>query len=104
MKLLQAELLDTAEFLPGQWLQTYRAPSLASGARAGQFVHVRTPDYSGLVLRRPFSINTSDRSSGQITIHFRITGKGTEWLARMRPGESSEMLGPLGRGFEVERR
>jgi dihydroorotate dehydrogenase electron transfer subunit len=104
MKLLQAELLETTEFLPGQWLQTYDAPALAAGARAGQFVHVRTPDYSGLVLRRPFSINTYDRRAGRITIHFRVTGKGTEWLARMRPGERSEMLGPLGRGFEVERR
>lgn len=65
-------------------------------------MHVRTPDYSGLVLRRPFSINTYDRATGRITIHFRITGVGTAWLARMRPGELIEMLGPLGRGFEVD--
>jgi dihydroorotate dehydrogenase electron transfer subunit len=104
VKLLEAELLESREFLPHQWLQTYSAPWLASAARAGQFVHVRTPDYSGLVLRRPFSLNTYDRRSGQVTIHFRITGKGTEWLARMRPGERAEMLGPLGRGFEVDPR
>jgi dihydroorotate dehydrogenase electron transfer subunit len=103
MRLLQADLVATAEFLPGQWLQTYSAPTL-SAAHPGQFVHVRTPDYSGLVLRRPFSINTADRRAGRITIHFRVTGKGTEWLARMRPGETSEMLGPLGRGFEVDPR
>jgi dihydroorotate dehydrogenase electron transfer subunit len=104
VKLLEAELLESREFLPRQWLQTYSAPWLASAARAGQFVHVRTPDYSGLVLRRPFSLNTYDRRSGRVTIHFRITGKGTEWLARMRPGERAEMLGPLGRGFEVDPR
>ncbi|MDQ3938367.1 MAG: dihydroorotate dehydrogenase electron transfer subunit [Chloroflexota bacterium] len=104
MKLLAAELLDARRFLPGQWLQTYHAPWLSGSAQAGQFVHVRTPDYSGLVLRRPFSINTYDRSSGRITIHFRVTGVGTEWLARIRPGDSAEMLGPLGRGFEVDPR
>ncbi len=104
MKLLAAELLDSREFLPGQWLHTYRAPWLASATRAGQFVHVRTPDYSGLVLRRPFSVNTYDRQRGEATIHFRVTGKGTEWLARMRPAEQIEMLGPLGRGFEVDPR
>jgi dihydroorotate dehydrogenase electron transfer subunit len=104
MKLLDAELLATREFLPGQWLHAYHAPWLATGARAGQFVHVRTPDYSGLVLRRPFSLNTFDRTTGEVTIHFRVTGKGTEWLAHMRPGERSEMLGPLGRGFEVNPR
>jgi dihydroorotate dehydrogenase electron transfer subunit len=104
VKLLAAELLDSRQFLPGQWLQTYAAPWLATSTQAGQFVHVRTPDYSGLVLRRPFSVNTYDRAAGQVTIHFRVTGKGTEWLARMRPGEQLEMLGPLGRGFEVDAR
>jgi dihydroorotate dehydrogenase electron transfer subunit len=104
MRLLQAELIDSREILPGQWLQSYHAPWLAGGARAGQFVHVRTPDYSGLVLRRPFSVNTLDRVSGTITIHFRITGKGTEWIARSRPGDSLEMLGPLGRPFEIDPR
>ena len=102
MRLLAAELVETREFLPGQWLQTYVAPTLASTAQPGQFVHVRTPDYSGLVLRRPFSINTYDRARGTITIHFRITGVGTEWMARMRPTDWAEMLGPLGRPFEVD--
>ena len=104
MRLLAAQLLESREFLPGQWLQTYEAPALAANARAGQFVHVRTPDYSGLVLRRPFSINTFDRATGRITIHFRVTGVGTAWLARMQPTETSEMLGPLGRGFELDPR
>ena len=104
MKLLDARLLETQEILPGQVLQTYDAPWLAAGAVAGQFVHVRTPDWSGLVLRRPFSINTVDRVTGRMSIHFRVTGKGTEWLARMRPGETAEMLGPLGRGFELDPR
>ena len=104
MRLLSAELLESREFLPGQWLQRFRAPLLAAGAQAGQFVHVRTPDYSGLVLRRPFSINTYDRAAGEITIHFRITGVGTEWMARTRPGELLEMLGPLGRSFDRDPR
>jgi len=102
VKLLSGELLESRQLLPGQWLQRFHAPWLAGGAQAGQFVHVRTPDYSGLVLRRPFSINTFDRRSGEASIHFRVTGKGTEWLARMRPGDQIEMLGPLGRGFEVD--
>jgi dihydroorotate dehydrogenase electron transfer subunit len=105
MRLFSAELTDSREILPGQWLQTYGAPWLTgAGVRAGQFVHMRTPDHSGLVLRRPFSINTMDRATGTITIHFRITGKGTEWIARSRPGDQLEMLGPLGRPFEIDPR
>ncbi len=104
MRLVRTELVDSREFLPGQWLQSYLAPELAVGARAGQFVHARTGDLSGLVLRRPFSINTADSASGVITIHFRTIGRGTEWFTRLRPGDTVDMLGPLGRPFEVDPR
>jgi len=104
MRLVAAELVDSREILPGQWLQSYHAPELASGSRAGQFVHVRTGDLAGLVLRRPFSINTADPVSGIITIHFRIIGRGTDWLTRLLPGDTADMLGPLGRPFEVDPR
>ena len=104
MRLVRTELVDSREFLPGQWLQSFHAPELASGSRAGQFVHVRTGDLSGLVLRRPFSINTADPISGVITIHFRTIGRGTEWFTQLRAGDPVDMLGPLGRPFEVDSR
>jgi dihydroorotate dehydrogenase electron transfer subunit len=104
MRLAAAELVDSREILPGQWLQAYHAPDLAVGSRAGQFVHVRTGDFSGMVLRRPFSINTADPSTGIVTIHFRVIGRGTEWFTRLRPGDEIDLLGPLGRPFEVDPR
>jgi dihydroorotate dehydrogenase electron transfer subunit len=104
MRLVSAELVESRQILPGQWLQSFHAPELATGSRAGQFVHVRTGDYSGLVLRRPFSINTADPATGTITLHFRTVGRGTEWLTRVREGERLDMLGPLGRPFEVDPR
>ncbi len=104
MRLVESELVESREILPGQWLQSFHAPELASGSRAGQFVHIRTGDYSGLVLRRPFSINTADVATGIITIHFRTIGRGTEWFTRLRPGDPIDMLGPLGRPFEVDPR
>ena len=104
MRLVAAELVDSREILPGQWLQSFHAPALASGTRAGQFIHVRAGDWSGLVLRRPFSFNTVDLGTGIITIHFRTIGRGTEWFTRLRPGDPIDMLGPLGRPFEVDSR
>jgi dihydroorotate dehydrogenase electron transfer subunit len=104
MRLVRTELVESREFLPGQWLQSFHSPELATGSRAGQFVHVRTGDLSGLVLRRPFSINTADPATGTITIHFRTIGRGTEWFTRLRPGDGVDMLGPLGRPFEVDNR
>jgi dihydroorotate dehydrogenase electron transfer subunit len=104
MRLAAAELVDSREILPGQWLQAYHAPALASGSRAGQFVHVRPGDFSGMVLRRPFSINTADAATGIVTIHFRVIGRGTDWFTRLRPGDAIDLLGPLGRPFEVDSR
>jgi dihydroorotate dehydrogenase electron transfer subunit len=104
MRLVSAELVESRQILPGQWIQSFHAPELATGSRAGQFVHVRTGDYSGLVLRRPFSINTADPATGIVTLHFRTVGRGTEWLTRAREGDRLDMLGPLGRPFEVDPR
>ena len=104
MRLAAAELVESREILPGQWLQAYHAPEIAIGSRAGQFVHVRAGDFSGMVLRRPFSLNTIDAATGIVTIHFRVIGRGTEWFRRLRPGDTVDMLGPLGRPFEVDPR
>jgi len=104
MRLVAAELVDSREILPGQWLQSFHAPALAAGTRAGQFIHVRAGDWSGLVLRRPFSFNTVDAATGIVTVHFRTVGRGTEWFTRLRPGDTLDMLGPLGRPFEVDPR
>jgi dihydroorotate dehydrogenase electron transfer subunit len=104
MRLQAAELVESREFLPGQWLQSYHAPTLAAAARAGQFVHVRSGDWSGLVLRRPFPINTADVATGIVTIHFRVAGRGTDGFTRLRPGDALDMLGPLGRPFVVDPR
>src|SRR6476659_6989096 len=104
MRLSAAELVESREILPGQWLQAYHAPDIANTSRAGQFIHVRTGDFSGMVLRRPFSVNTADVATGVITIHFRVIGRGTEWFTRLRPGDAIDILGPLGRPFEVDPR
>jgi dihydroorotate dehydrogenase electron transfer subunit len=103
-QLVAAELVESREILPGQWIQAFDAPSLAAGSRAGQFIHIRPGDFSGLILRRPFSFNTVDRTTGLITIHFRAVGRGTDWFTRLRPGDQVDMLGPLGRPFEVDPR
>jgi dihydroorotate dehydrogenase electron transfer subunit len=104
MRLASAELVDSREILPGQWLQSYHAPDLAVGSRAGQFVHVRAGDFSGLILRRPFSLNTADPATGIVTLHFRVVGRGTEWFTHLRSGDAIDLLGPLGRPFEVDSR
>lgn len=96
MRLAAAELVDSREILPGQWLQAFHAPEIASASRAGQFVHIRAGDFSGMVLRRPFSVNTADPATGIVTIHFRVIGRGTEWFRGCVTGMRSTCSGRSG--------
>ena len=96
----------------GQSLQTWHATPIAGRTRAGQYVHVRIGDASGLVTRRPYPINTADSATGTITIQVANTDSGAgrappgsdAWLADRRPGDRAELNGPLGRPFEVDPR
>ena len=99
-----AELLESREILPGQWLQTYRTPRIAAAAQPGQYVHVRLPPYPPPVMRQPLTINTFDRVRGTISIHFQEADAATAWLAHMHPAETLDITGPLGRPFEVDPR
>jgi len=54
-------------------------------------------------LSRPFSIfKTWQEGEDQgIGILYRVVGRGTELLSRLRPGDQVYLLGPLGRGFSL---
>lgn len=102
-----AELLETRRILPGQWLQAWHVPAVASAARAGQYVHVRTVEPGGLPLRRPFPVATADPASGTVTLHVAagstVRGAGA-WADSLRVGDRADLIGPLGRPFEVDPR
>jgi dihydroorotate dehydrogenase electron transfer subunit len=105
MRLSGAELLETREILPGQWLQSWHAPAVASGARAGQYAQVRTLEAGGLPLRRPYPLTTVDPASGTLTMHVPgASPSSVAWVRGMRPGDRADLVGPLGRPFEVDPR
>lgn len=93
--LAAAELVESREILPGQWVQAYHAPGPARGSRAGQFVQIPP---------RPFPINTADAATGIVTIHFRASGGEMARFTGLRPGDRVDLVGPLGRPFEVDPR
>ena len=64
-----------------------------------QFVHVKC-GHSRL-LRRPISI--CDWEENLLRIVFEVRGEGTEWLSRRKAGDRRDVLGPLGRGFRMDR-
>jgi dihydroorotate dehydrogenase electron transfer subunit len=76
------------------------APEIASASRPGQFVMVRATESLDPLLRRPFSIH-SRGADGSLSLLFKVVGKGTALLANVKAGDSLDLLGPLGRGFDV---
>jgi dihydroorotate dehydrogenase electron transfer subunit len=104
-----AELAERREIGPGEWLLAWHAPAIASAARAGQALHVRTVEAGGMPLRRPFPIATADPSSGTLTIqasgHADAAGSSPPaWAAALRPGDRADLGGPIGRPLEVDPR
>ena len=64
----------------------------------GQFVMVRLPS-ADYFLRRPFSIYGHGQT--WLSILYRVSGGGTEYLSRAKKGQQLAVLGPLGKGFRV---
>ena len=79
------------------------APEIASRAHAGQFVHVRPGQRFDPLLRRPYSFHGIDRRAGEIQLLVKPLGPGGEWIAERRPGDTLDLLGPLGSAFVVHR-
>jgi len=105
------------------------APRLAAAAQPGQFVNVRCTPLSfatqvyhdppaflnhrrataaataARLLMRPFAVHrswTTGPDAGRVEILFKIVGHGTTALARKQPGDVLDLLGPLGRGFDLD--
>lgn len=78
------------------------APEIVQEAKPGQFVMVRCGTES--TLPRPFSIFRTYGKS-DIALFYTVweNGKGSEWLAERRVGDTVEVFGPLGNGFTIER-
>lgn len=73
-------------------------PEIAKIAVPGQFVHIRTGNFT---LRRPISICGIDKEKGTLRIVFEIRGEGTAEIANLNKGDLIDMIAPLGHGFTV---
>lgn len=75
---------------------TFRCPEIAAAALPGQFVNVGTRNY----LRRPLAVAMTD--GDLFTVGVEIKGEGTRFLNALQAGDTVNILGPLGHGFNLE--
>jgi dihydroorotate dehydrogenase electron transfer subunit len=70
--------------------------------KPGQFIMLRLGSSYDPVLRRPFAAYTSrDGEKDCVEICYKIVGRGTRMMSRMRAHQELELLGPLGNGFRI---
>ena len=75
--------------------------ALAADVLPGQFFQVAV-DSEGALLRRPYSAAWTDPQRGLIGFVFNVVGGGSAWLASREAGHELDLLGPLGRGFDLD--
>jgi dihydroorotate dehydrogenase electron transfer subunit len=89
------ELISVSEFAGEQFVMRVRAADCAAAARPGNFVHINCDE--SRPMRRPMSIMRAQ--DDWIEILYKIVGDGLRMLSHKVPGDSINVLGPIGQPF-----
>jgi dihydroorotate dehydrogenase electron transfer subunit len=86
---------------PEHYMMRVLAPELTRLCKPGQFVHVRCNNLMDPLLRRPISLHGIDYDKGTVSLLYQVVGRGTQLLAEMLTGAEIDIMGPLGKGFNI---
>ncbi len=75
-------------------------PEIVSQTKPGQFVNLYCR-HQGRLLPRPISVCELDKDRGNLCLVYAILGEGTSEFAGYTSGQSIEIMGPLGNGFNL---
>jgi dihydroorotate dehydrogenase electron transfer subunit len=100
---VEARVRSIREVAAGVFRVALECSSIAETAVSGQFVHIAVSGdgANDPLLRRPMSVCDADSVSGTIDILFRCIGRGTRAMTRWQYGDRIDLMGPIGRGFEL---
>jgi len=99
-KILQCRVLSNRKITEEHYMMGIEAPWLAKAANPGQFVNIKAGDNTtDPLLRIPMGIYKV--RPGGISFLYKVIGKGTRLLAERKKGETLDVLGPLGKGFDL---
>ncbi len=101
----QAPILVPRRIARDHYQMRLKAPDVAGRSKPGQFIHIRCgpPQETNPLLRRPFSLLDVDPKTGTVDFIYKIVGSGTRALTELPTGFKADLLGPLGRPFEIPR-
>lgn len=67
----------------------------------GQFVNIKVNNSYEFLLRRPISICEINKEKNTFVMIYRADGAGTQKISELKVGELVDVLGPLGKGYDV---
>lgn len=103
MKNIKAKIVSNERGVGPYYRLRIASPYLGDKTRPGQFFEVKCSEVPGAVLlRRPLGAHRIFK--GGVEMLYENVGKGTEALSKRRVGELLDVIGPLGNGFDIERK
>ena len=109
MKPVPVEVIHNQPVAPAIRRMGLRPQEFLPQATAGQFYMVRVSPGLDPLLRRPLGHfgycrapkpkTSRAKAEPALEILYQVVGRGTELLSRMKPGDWTDLIGPLGRGF-----
>lgn len=99
----KAMLLSTKLVAQDTYEMIIETKNAKRDAIPGQFVHVQVPNRPDLLLRRPISINSIDTRTSTMTLIVQVKGEGTKMLCSLSPHTILDVVGPVGRGFFLDK-
>jgi len=99
-------ILENKRIAPDHHMMELVLPATFERAQPGQFVMIKIGWGETPLLARPFSVYDRHSYNGveRIQVLYRIAGKGTALLAKLKEGATLGVLGPLGHGFQMEQK
>ena len=94
------EILSHEAFDGDQYIMRVHAPKTAAKAQPGSFAHLTVHPLRPM--RRPISIMRVNKDLGWVDFLYKKLGEGTALLAERKVGETINIMGPIGKAFEIK--
>ncbi len=94
---------ENIEIAEGIFSMKLYSPEFAARVKPGQFFHIRCGGEKFPLLRRPISLAFTMPEEESFVMVYRVEGQGTAYLSGLEQGDRLDVMGPLGRGFHVDR-
>ncbi|MBB2954857.1 dihydroorotate dehydrogenase electron transfer subunit [Bifidobacterium commune] len=93
------EVISVSLMSQGVYQLVIRDPYIARTARPAQFVNLYSAN-AAMMLPRPFGIAKVE--GDDVTLIYQVVGAGTEEFSGLRAGDRIDVLGPLGKPFDLD--